>query len=152
MARMRSLFVIATLLSLSIPGAASADQPLESPDAFEAAVTRCLLTNAAPSSCFDAHLRGHFPPGNEKLNEVVGQLRGLFEKWLGKDKVFAFHSVKRLTLGTYAERRVYLVEDSSGAIMMLDTTFSRMVGKWYLRKFNLSSTKDEIKSVLGDVL
>jgi len=35
---------------------------------------------------------------------------------------------------------------------MLDATFSRMVGKWYLRKFNLSSTKDEIKSVLGDVL
>lgn len=143
----------AALLCLAFaPVASAASQPLESVDAFEAAITKCLATNPAPATCFETHMKGHFPPGNEAVDELVGQLRGLLLQWLDKDKVFAVHAVRATKLANYAERRVYLIEDTTGSIMMFDTTLVRRVGKWYVLRYNLTSKKDEIKSVLGDVL
>lgn len=144
-------FAAVLLLSLWAP-VASADQPLESVDAFEGAITRCLTTSPAPAGCFEAHMRGRFPPGNERLDGMVSQLHDLFRQWIGKDKVFAVHAVKTVKLGAFAERRVYLIEDTTGSLMMLDAAFIRRLGKLYLLKFNLTSTQSEVKAALGEVL
>ncbi len=144
-------FVALGLLFLLAP-VAWADQPLESVDAFEAGMTKCLASSSTPASCFEAQLGGHFPPGNERLNQIVSQAADLFQKWLGRDKVYAVHAVKVSKLGTYAERRVYLIEDTTGSLMMLDTSFVHRIGKWYVLKYNLTSTKDEVRTVLGEVL
>jgi hypothetical protein len=146
----RTLVLLALFL-VAVPVAAET-QPLESVEAFELGLTKCLLANPSPATCFDAHMRGHFPRGNERLDEHVAQLRELFQRWLGKDKVYAVHVVMTTKLGTYADRRTYLIEDTSGSVMMLDATFVRSVGKWHLLKFNLTNQKDELRTVLGDVL
>lgn len=145
-------FAALTLLAALVPAAPPRAQPIESVDAFEASMTRCLATDPAPASCFDATVAGHFPPGNDKVEELLPQISDLFAKWLGKDRVFAVHPIKVSKAGNFAQRRVYLVEDSAGNIMMLETSFVRRLGKWYVHKCNISSTQERIQSELGDAL
>ena len=130
---------------------ALASEPVKSVDSFESDIRKCLLQNPNPSGCLADTFRGHFLPGkdNEKLNDVVTQVAGLFRQWLGKDKVYAFHPVKNKTVGDFYEERVYLIEDAAGNIMMLETGFVNKLGKWYVNRFNLSSKKETMQAVLG---
>jgi hypothetical protein len=94
-------------------------------------------------------VRGHWVPGNEKLNEVVPQITGLVRKWLAGDKVFAVHPVKQRRAGDLYEERVYVVEDVGGNLMVVETAFLSRLGKWYVLRFNVSSQKDEIQAAFG---
>ncbi len=143
----RSLLVIAALFLFS--SAALADQPLKSIDAFEADMKKCLLQNQDPDGCLGDTMRGHFSPGNEKLNDVVKQVASILKQWLAGNKVYALHPVKNKVLGSFYEERVYLIEDTTGSIIMIETSFVKTLGKWYLHRFNLSSKKETMQSVLG---
>ena len=140
------------LLALCLLTPIARADSLESPDAFEAALSKCLMTSTAPAACFEKHLGAKFPPGNEELATVVTQVAEFFKQWLAKDKVFAVHPVKTIRLGAYAERRIYLIEDTTGQIIMFDTSFVRRLGDWHVLKFNLTSKSEGIKAVLGEVL
>lgn len=142
----RILFVLAALaLAVSTRG----DEPLQSADALEANIRSCLLKDKDAATCLERTLRGHFSPGNEKLNEMVAQVAGIFRKWLGEDKVFAVHAVKAKKLGEFYDERVYLVEDSTGNLIMLETGVVQKNGRSWLHRFNLSSQKERISAVLG---
>ena len=143
----RSLIVIAVLLLFS--SAALADQPLKSLDAFEADMKKCLLQKQDPAGCLGDTMSGHFSPGNEKLNDVVKQVASILKQWLAGNKVYAVHPVKNKALGSFYEERVYLIEDTTGSIIMIETSFIKTLGSWYLHRFNLSSKKDTMQSVLG---
>lgn len=144
----RPLIVAAMLACSSI---ALASEPVRSVDSFESDIRKCLLQSSNPAGCLADGFRGHFIPGkdNEKLNEVVTQVAGLFRQWLGKDKVYALHPVKQKTVGDFYEERVYLIEDAAGNIIMLETGFVNKLGEWYVHRFNLSSKKETMQAVLG---
>ncbi len=126
-----------------------ADEPLKSIAAFEAGMKDCLLKNKDPAGCLGGAMQGHFSPGNEKLNQVVPKVASLLGQWLADDKVFALHPVKNKKLGDFYDERVYLIEDTTGSIIMLETSFVNTLGKWYLHRFNLSSKPDVMERVLG---
>lgn len=142
----RILFALAALmLAVSTRG----DEPLRSADALEADIRTCLLKDKDAPTCLERTLQGHFSPGNEKVNGVVAQVAALFRKWLGDDKVFAVHAVKAKKLGEFYDERVYLVEDSSGSLIMLETCVVTKHGRPWLHRFNLSSQKERMSAVLG---
>lgn len=141
--------LLALTLLLGLPLASHAEEPLQSPDAFEAELRRCFLKEADAPGCMGGLLRGRWVPGNEKVNQVVPQLVDLFGRWLGKDTVFALHRVKERKLGELYEERVFVVEDSSGGLLVVEAELLSRKGKWYLLRFNLSSQKDTFRTVLG---
>lgn len=141
-----AIAALAALFLSSSP--ALADEPLKSIASFEAGIKDCLLKNKEPEGCLGSALQGHFSPGNEKLNEVVPQVSSLLGQWLADDKVFAVHPVKNKRLGEFFEERVYLIEDTTGSIIMLETSFVNTLGKWYLHRFNLSSKPEAMQQVL----
>jgi len=145
---MRSVFAALTVLMLS-SSVALADEPLKSINGFESDIKNCLLKNKDPSGCLGNTMQGHFSPGNEKLNEVVKQVASLLSQWLAGSKVYAVHPVKNEKLGDFYQQRVYIIEDNTGSIIMLETAFVNTLGKWYLHRFNLSGKKDTMESVLG---
>lgn len=144
---MKRLFIVIAVLFLS-SSAALADQPLKSVDAFEADMKKCLLQKQDPAACLGDTMSGHFSPGNEKLNDVVKQVASILKQWLAGSKVYAMHPVKNKTLGGFYEERVYLVEDTTGSIIMIETSYIKTLGNWYLHRFNLSSKKETMRSVL----
>lgn len=141
-----AIAALATLFLSFSP--ALADEPLKSVSSFEAGIKDCLLKNKDPAGCLGGAMRGHFSPGNEKLNEVVPQVASILGQWLADDKVFAVHPVKNKRMGDFYDERVYLIEDTTGSIIMLETSFVNTLGKWYLHRFNLSSKPDAMQRVL----
>jgi len=137
------------LILLALSPFARADTPIGSIDGFEGHIRQCLLQGDDPPECLGETMRGHFSPGNERLNKVVDRVAGLFGQWLADDDVFALHPVKRKRLGDFYEERVYLIEDTTGSLVMLETSFVNTLGKWYLHRFNLSSKEKTMESVLG---
>lgn len=141
--------IIAVLALLLFSSLALADEPIKSIDSFEGAMKQCLLKNKDPAGCLGNTMKGHFSPGNEKLNDVVNQVASVLHQWLAGEKVFAMYPVKRNSLGEFYEDRVYIIEDATGSVIMLETSFVHTLGKWYMHRFNLSSKKNDMQSVLG---
>lgn len=128
---------------------AMADEPIKSLDGFEADMKKCLMKDMKPAACLGQVMGGHFSPGNEKLNEVVTQLVSVLDQWLGQNRVFAMHPVLNKALGDFFVEKAYLIEDDGGNVILLETSFVHSLGKWYLHRFNLSSRKDRMQTVLG---
>ena len=142
--------ILAIIAILLLPSLATyADEPIKSINSFESDMKKCLLKNSDPAGCLGNTMRGHFSPGNENLNSVVTQLASVLNQWLAGNKVYAMHPVKNKSLAKFYDERVYLIEDSDGNIIMLETAFVNTLGEWYLHRFNLSSKKDVMSSVLG---
>ena len=51
-------------------------------------------------------------------------------------------------MGDIYEKRVYVLEDTSGALMLLELAFLKRLGKWYVLKFNVNSKTEALEEVL----
>jgi hypothetical protein len=72
----------------------------------------------------------------------------MIKQWLDKETVFQVHPIATDKRGEIYEKRIYLIEDSSGNLMMLSITLLKRLGDWYVWKFQISSTQDTIESLL----
>ena len=72
----------------------------------------------------------------------------LLVTWLQADKVYALHPINRKPVGEISERRMYVIEDTSGALMLFEVAFLKRLGKWYVLKFNVNSKEQDLKKVL----
>jgi hypothetical protein len=138
------------MLSMAVAGMASAGEPVPNLDAFEKDIQACLFKDAKTGNCMKTLLGTRILPGNDNLASVAGQLDDLLVKWLADDKIFAMHVLGRKATGDIYDRRVYMLEDTSGALMLFELAFLKRLGKWYVLKFNLDSNSDAIKKALNE--
>jgi hypothetical protein len=142
--------VLIALLMLATAGTASAGDPVPDLDVFEKDIQACLFKDAKTGNCMKTLLGPRILPGNDNLASVAGQLDDLLVKWLAEDKIYAMHVLGRRAVGGIYERRLYLLEDTSGALMLFELAFLKRLGKWYVLKFNLDSNSDAIKKALNE--
>ena len=142
---MKSL--VAALL-ISLPAITFAGEPVQNIDGLIEEIESCLLKDAKTGSCMEKALGGRMLPGNDELAEVARQMDELLVKWLQADKVYALHPISRKPVGEIYERRMYVIEDTSGAFMLFELAFLKRLGKWYVLKFNVNSKEDDLKKVL----
>ncbi len=72
-------------------------------------------------------------------------------KWLDKDTVYAVHPTGTRKVGDIFETRAYLIEDTSGALMVFEMALLKRLGKWYVYSMNINSNSDKVEKVLeGD--
>jgi hypothetical protein len=140
-----------TLLLLStifLATSVYASEPLANPDALEGELTACLLKNKKTSNCMETIIGKRILPGNDQLVPIAKQMDELLQKWLAGKSVYAIHPIRTNKAGDIYEKRIYMIEDTSGALMVFDVATLKRLGKWYVIQFNLSSTSNEVMSAL----
>lgn len=142
--------LLVACLLMVVAGSAIAGDPVPNLDTFEKDIQACLFKDAKTGNCMKTLLGTRILPGNDNLASVAGQLDDLLVKWLAEDKIFAMHVLGRKAVGDIYDRRVYMLEDTSGALMLFELAFLKRLGKWYVLKFNLDSNSDAIKKALNE--
>ena len=139
------IFVLIFTLSSSL---ALAGSSVQSPDALESDLKACLMKNKKASNCMETILGKSILPGNDQLVPIAKQLDELLQKWLSEESIYASHSLRIRKSGDIYEKRTYMIEDTSGSLMVFNVTTLKRLGKWYVFQFNLSSTSSEVNTAL----
>jgi hypothetical protein len=138
---------VLTLGLLAVSALARASEPVQSADALEREVIACVMKDAKTGKCMETVLGPKILPGNDGMVSVAQQMDELLTKWLASDTVYAVHPISTKTRGDIFEARKYVIEDTTGSVMILDMALLKRLGKWYVYSMNLSSTKDEISKL-----
>ncbi len=139
------IFVLIFTLSSTL---ALAGSPIQNPDALESDLKACLMKNKKASNCMETILGKSILPGNDQLASIAKQLDELLQKWLSKESIYAIHPLRIKKSGDIYEKRTYMIEDTSGSLMVFNVTTLKRLGKWYVFQFNLSSTSNEVNAAL----
>lgn len=140
--------ILAGALSALLMTSIASAEPVSNPDALEKGLVACLMEKTKVGSCAETELSTKVLPGNEKLVAVARQLDGMMKQWLDGETVFQVHPIATDKRGEIFEKRIYLVEDTSGSFMVFSVTLLKRLGDWYVWKFEISSTKEAIESLL----
>lgn len=141
---------LAAALLISFSAFASAGEPVQNIDGLLKEIESCLLKDPKTGHCMEKSLGGRILPGNDEMAKVAAQMDELLVTWLQTDKVYALHPISRKPVGDIYERRLYFIEDTSGALMLFEVAFLKRLGKWYVLKFNVNSKTDDLKKLLYD--
>jgi len=141
---------IASLILFFIVGSAQAE-PIKNLEVFEGQVQQCIK-GKSPDVCLNKLLPSRFPPGNEGIEKSINQVSSLLVQWLGEDKIYAVHPVKKIKTGDIFERRIYAIEGANKGFMILDSSYLKIQGELYLFAFNLSSKEETVDAVFKDKL
>jgi hypothetical protein len=139
--------VAAMMLTLAA-APALAGEPVASPDALEREILPCVQKNAREGKCMENLLGKRVVPGFDNLLSVATQMDELLVKWLDKDTVYAIHPTGTRKVSDIFEKRAYLIEDSSGALMVFEIALLKRLGKWYVYSMNINSNSDKVEKVL----
>ena len=144
---MKSLFALVLLVS---GGIASAGGPIADLESFEKELTTCLLRDVKKTKCITSILAPRTVPNDQTFQAGASQLDDMFQKWLADDTVFAVHDVDRRQWAGIIDKRTYLIEDTTGALMLFTVTFRNVLGKWYVSNCNLSSKPEALEKLMGE--
>lgn len=136
-------FVAALLTSASFAG-----EPIGNLERLEDEVIRCIASAPKSSGCIEALVTKSVVPGNENLIPVARQADGFMVQWLDKDKVFAVHPVGVKNTGDLFQKRTYMIEDTTGNLMVFSFSVIKRLGKWYLFSFDVDSNRDVVTATL----
>ncbi|HTY03038.1 MAG TPA: hypothetical protein VMC81_04835 [Rhodocyclaceae bacterium] len=140
----------AVLAICLLPSLAWAGEPIANPESLEGEITACLQKLTKTSHCTEDVLAPHIVPGSEQLRAVARQIDELLPKWLGQERIFAVHPIAARKTGDIFQARTYLLEDSSGSLMLFKYSVLKRLGQWYVFSFNMNSKSEEIVAVLKD--
>jgi hypothetical protein len=144
---MKSLFA---LLLLVAGGLASAGEPIANLESFEKELKTCLTSDVKKVKCIKTVLAPRTVPADQTFLGGASQLDDMLEKWLAEDSVFAVHIVDRRQWAGIIDKRTYLIEDTTGSLMMFTVTYRNMLGKWYVANCNLSSKPESLEKMMGE--
>ena len=144
---MKSLIALVLLVA---GGVAAAGEPIANLDSFEKELKTCLGKDAKKAKCIATILAPRTVPSDQTFQAGASQLDDLLQKWLADDAVFAVHDVDRRQWAGIIEKRMYLIEDTTGSLMLFTVTYRNMLGKWYVANCNLSSKPETLKELMGE--
>jgi hypothetical protein len=139
--------LICALMHVVLASVAAAES-VPNPDALEKELLACITDKVLNGKCAENYLGKRVLPGNEKLVTTAAQLDGMLKQWLATETIFKVHPISVDKRGGIFEKRVYLIEDSSGSLMMMNVSLLKRLDSWYVWKFEIGSTKEAIESVL----
>ena len=140
--------LLATASIYLVFSTAFAGEPVSSTDALEKELLACLSSATSESKCIETSASKYFLPGNEGLMPTMTELDKIYTNWLAKDSVYAIHPLRQQKSGDIYEHRLYVIEDTSGSLMLFSFSTLKRLGKTYLFGVKFNSKHDEIKSVL----
>lgn len=143
--------ILAAFVAMLLSSASFAGEPIGNLERFESDVTQCIANATKSSRCIESYVTKSVLPGNENLLSVAKQADGLLVQWLDKDKVFAVHPISVKSTGDLFQKRTYMIEDTSGNLMVFNFSVIKRLGKWYLFSFDVNSNSDVVAATLkGD--
>jgi hypothetical protein len=139
--------VLAMLLAVASM-AGRAGEPVASPDALANDALACLMKEPKTGKSMETRLGKHVLPGYDKLMSVAQQMDQMLAKWLDSETMFAIHPIRTRVVGGIYEARTYLIEDTSGSLMMFQVALLKRLGKWYVYSMNINSNNDVVEKEL----
>lgn len=128
----KNLTIAFTMYLATIASSASALEPIANIPQFEKNMEACLKEDKAPIACLNTLLKKHHPQGETSATELEG-LTNIVKQWLGGEGAVALHLVKSVDFGKVIFRRIYLIEDSAGKLMIANITYEKTKGILHLR-------------------
>lgn len=141
--------LISLFSALSINYAVAAE-PVQNADAIENELKQCLLKVKETSTCASEILGKRIVPGYEKLIPVAKQVDDLIIQWLANETIYAIHPVKKVKAGSFFDKRTYIIEDNSGALLLMNISFISRLGKLHVFSFDVNTDGDEILKVIKE--
>ena len=86
--------------------------------------------------------------GTRSLVYTAAQLDRAYIDSLAKDSVFAIHAIDARKAGNVFERRRYIIEGTSGAMMLFTFSTLMRLGKVYIADFRMTSQEADIRVAL----
>jgi hypothetical protein len=143
--------ILLALVILVSGGLASAREPIANLESFEKELKTCLVRDVKKAKCIATILAPRAVPHDETFQSGAPQLDDLLAKWLADDTVFAVHNVDQRQWAGIIDKRTYLIEDTTGSLMLFTVTYRNVLGKWYVSNCNLSSKPESLEKMMGEV-
>lgn len=137
--------IVAAVLFFSVN--VSAGEPIANPGLLDNKIVSCFLAKAKEVNCAERILSPRILPGNDQLIPIAKQIDELVNRWLSRDRIFAVHPIRTAKAGDVFRKTTFLLEDSSGNLMVFNYATLKRLGKWYVFSFNVNSNSEAIKAV-----
>ena len=144
---MKSLIALVLMFA---GGFATAGEPIANLDSFEKELKACLAKDIKKVKCIATILAPRTVPNDQTCQAGASQLDDLLQKWLADDLVFAVHDLDARQWAAIIDKRRYLIEDTTGSLMVFTVTYRNMLGKWYVANCNLSSKPESLEKMMGE--
>lgn len=122
---------------------------IKSIEIFELSLTNCFNSMPTNNACLSELIKNHLPDGNDGIKPIADQVEIFFIKWLDQETVENVYKTDQRDIGAFISYRNYIIEDSSASVILLEMTYRRVLGLWYVMSFNINSTQKEIREVLN---
>lgn len=141
---LRHYMITAMAICLAaVSGMVNALEPIASITQFEKNMETCLKEDKAPITCLNALITKHHEQGLVYANQIE-DLTNIVKQWLGEKSVVELHLVKSTDFGNVIFRRVYLIEDSIGRLMMANITYQKTKGILQLRDVQFTNKSESL--------
>ncbi len=122
---------------------------IKSVEIFELSLINCFKSMPSNSACLAELIKDHLPEGNDTIKPIADQVEVFFLKWLDKESVENIYKTGRRDIGEFISYRNYIIEDSSASVILLEMTYRKVLGKWFVMNFNINSTQENIREILN---
>lgn len=138
-----NITVAIILCIAAIASSAQALEPIASIAQFEGNLETCLKDKKEPITCVNTLIKKHHEQGQSHAAQIEN-LTNIIKQWMGNETVVALHLVKSTDFGSVIFRRVYLIEDSAGKLMMANITYQKTKGTLQLRDVQLTNQSESL--------
>ena len=133
--------IILYIAAISNP--AQALEPIASIAQFEGNLETCLKDKKEPITCVNTLIKKHHEQGQSHATQIEN-LTNIIKQWMGNETVVALHLVKSIDFGKVIFRRIYLIEDSAGKLMMANITYQKTKGTLQLRDVQFTNQSESL--------
>lgn len=124
-------------------------EEIASLESYEKKLEDCLGSFSEKNRCLATMIKNHLPKGNESVKNLADKAEDVFIQWLASESVENVYPIERKTAGDFKLYQNYIIEDNSAATILFEITYRRVLGKWYVISFNVSSKKEAVAKAVG---
>ena len=136
--------IIFCITAISSP--AQALESIASITQFEGNLETCLKDKKEPIDCVNTLIKKHHEQGQSHAAQIEN-LTNIIKQWMGNEAVVALHLVKSTDFGSVIFRRIYLIEDSAGKLMMANITYQKTIGILQLRDVQFTNQSESLNKL-----
>ncbi len=138
------------LFLASVRAEADPGKPVENFAAWEEAFVTCLQSADFP--CVVDIIADHLASDAPSVRKQLGDTVDVVEDWLDTDDVYRVFDLLNDQIGDRYVRRLFLVEDTTGADLSIYIVFTNSLGNWYITSVDVSTDETDLEQLLGVTL
>ena len=143
---MKLTYLLLTGFLLILSSFSFAKTPITDKALFETQLLNCFEKDDI-QQCLPPLIQKYYR--RDFTDDEMKRVITVYKAWLGTDHVYTIHKIRNTKVAEFYDEKIYLIEDTTGSVMLMILGMRSINGPWYINNISFSSKEAEISKVLG---